>query len=201
MIGLLILIIGTTSGYDFKCPAKAEWRLRAIVSCYSEYKYACLFNLLEEKYMENCSNTDQSSIGSKLVFQPLFNLGECNARRYQPIVFTTLGNSECIYSKSKCAEEGQVIFNNDSSSRDVTCRCDYTKGYAFVTKPKNRCFCKPSEEDCSCVKVTCAKLTRGEAFVSIYDRYIHLSKEDSIFLILFSLVLFLYTQNNRKNNY
>ncbi|CAG2204511.1 unnamed protein product [Mytilus edulis] len=97
--------------------------------------------------------------GSKLVFQPLFNLAECNAGRYQPIVFTTHGNSECIFSKSKCADEGQVVFRNDSSSNDVTCRCDYTKQYAFVTKPKNRCVCNPSEEDCSCFRVPCTKLS------------------------------------------
>ncbi|CAC5411445.1 unnamed protein product [Mytilus coruscus] len=96
---------------------------------------------------------------SKLVFQPLFNLANCNAGRYQPIVFTTHGNSECIYSKSKCTEEGQVVVSNDSLSSDAACRCDYTKGYAFVTKPKNSCFCKPSEEDCSCFIVTCTKLS------------------------------------------
>ncbi|CAC5383849.1 unnamed protein product [Mytilus coruscus] len=159
MIFLLILIIGTATGYDLKCPAKAEWRLRAHVSCYSEDKYVCLFNLLEEKYMENCLGSDQSSIGSKLVFQPLFNLAECNAGRFQPIVFTTYGNSECIFFKSKCAEEGQVVFSNGSTSADTACRCDYTKGYAFVTRPKNSCFCKPSEEDCSCFRVTCTKLS------------------------------------------
>ncbi|XP_052086073.1 uncharacterized protein LOC127723463 isoform X2 [Mytilus californianus] len=159
MIFLLILIIGTATGYDLKCPAKAEWRLRAHVSCYSEDKYVCLFNLLEEKYMENCLGSDQSSIGSKLVFQPLFNLAECNAERFQPFVFTTHGHSECIFRKSKCVEEGQVIFNNGSSSNDVACRCDYTKGYAFVTRPKNICFCIPFEEDCSCLRVTCTKLS------------------------------------------
>ncbi|CAG2200452.1 unnamed protein product [Mytilus edulis] len=98
---------------------------------------------------------------SKLVFQLLFNLAECNTGRYQPIVFTTHGNSECIYSKSKCTDEGQVVFRNDSSSRDVACRCDYTKGYAFVTKPKNSCFCKPSEEDCSCFRARCIQLSQG----------------------------------------
>ncbi|VDI73476.1 Hypothetical predicted protein, partial [Mytilus galloprovincialis] len=82
-----------------------------------------------------------------------------NAGRYQPIVFTTHGNSECIYSKLKCADEGQVVFSNISSSNDVTCRCDYTKRYAFVTKPKNRCVCNPSEEDCSCFRVPCTKLS------------------------------------------
>ncbi|CAG2192230.1 unnamed protein product [Mytilus edulis] len=161
MIFLLILIIGTATGYDLKCPAKAEWRLKGNISCSSEDKYVCLFHLLEEKYMENCLGSDRSSIGSKLVFQPLFNLAECDTGRYQPIVFTTHGNSDCIYSKSKCADEGQLVFSNDSSSTDTACRCDYRQGYAFVTRPKNRCFCNPSDADCSCYKSTCTKLSAG----------------------------------------
>ncbi|CAG2188188.1 unnamed protein product [Mytilus edulis] len=156
-----LIILVTATGYDIKCPAKAEWRLRGNISCSSEDKYVCLFHLLENKYMENCLGLDLSRIGSKLVFQPLFNLAECDAERYQPIVFTTHGNSECIYSKSKCADEGQVVYSNGSSSADTACRCDHTNGYAFVTRPKNSCFCKPSEEDCSCVRVTCTNLPRG----------------------------------------
>ncbi|VDI83687.1 coiled-coil and C2 domain-containing protein 1 [Mytilus galloprovincialis] len=163
MIFLLILIIGTATGYDLKCPAKAQWRLKGNISCSSEDKYVCLFHLLEEKYMENCSGSDQSSIGSKLVFQPLFNLAVCDAGRYQPIVFTTHGNSDCIYSKSKCADEGQLVFSNNSSSADTACRCDYTQGYAFVTQPKNRCFCNPSDADCSCYRSTCTKLSAGNS--------------------------------------
>ncbi|XP_071142534.1 uncharacterized protein [Mytilus edulis] len=156
---LLLLILVTATGYDIKCPAKAEWRLRGNISCSSEDKYVCLFHSLEMKYTENCLGLDLSRIGSKLVFQPLFNLAKCNAGRYQPIVFTTHGNSECIYSKSKCADEGQLEFSNDSSSADTACRCDYTKGYAFVTRPKNRCFCNPSDEDCSCFRSTCTTLS------------------------------------------
>lgn len=51
------------TGYDLQCPAKSEWRLRANISCYSENKYVCLFNLLENKYEENCLGSDLSSIG------------------------------------------------------------------------------------------------------------------------------------------
>lgn len=98
------------------------------------------------------------------MFQPLFNLAECNDGRYQPVVFTTHGNSECFLIKSKCSEEGQVLYSNGSSSVDITCRCDYTQGYAFVSKPKNSCFCLPSEEDCSCFRVNCSKLSPGEIF-------------------------------------
>ncbi|CAG2249013.1 unnamed protein product [Mytilus edulis] len=151
-----------TAGYNLKCPARAEWKLRGNISCSAEDKYVCLFHLLDQKYMENCLGSDRSSIGSKLVFQPLFNLAECNSGRYQPIVFTTHGNSECIYSQSKCTAEGQVVFSNGSARTDNTCRCDYTKGYAFVTRPKNSCFCNPSDEDCSCFRVTCTKLSADD---------------------------------------
>lgn len=103
-----------------------------------------------------------SLIGSKLVFQPLFNLADCDANTFQPIVFTTHGNSDCLLLKSKCDEEGQVVYSNGSFSNDTVCSCDYTEGYAFVSKPKNSCFCKPSEEDCSCFRVKCSKLSTGE---------------------------------------
>ncbi|CAC5371715.1 unnamed protein product [Mytilus coruscus] len=180
MVILMILIIGTATGYDLQCPAQSEWRLRANVSCYSEDKYVCLFHLLENKYEENCLGSDQSSIGSMLVFQPLFNLAECNIGRYQPIVFTTHGNIECLLIKSKCTGEGQVVYNNGSNSTDITCRCDYKKGYAFVSRPKNTCFCIPSEEDCSCLSVTCPQLspdyqciTEGEILMNKACREIH----------------------------
>lgn len=101
-----------------------------------------------------------------LVFQPLFNIAECNSGRYQPIVFNTHGNSECILLKSKCDEEGQVLHSNGTSASDTTCRCDYTKRYAFVSKQKNSCFCNPSEEDCSCFRMSCEKLSPGELFNS-----------------------------------
>lgn len=60
-----------------------------------------------------------------------------------------------------CDDEGQIIHNPGSPSTDTACRCDYTKGYAFISSPANRCFCIPSEEDCSCFRVTCIKLSPG----------------------------------------
>ncbi|CAG2205881.1 unnamed protein product [Mytilus edulis] len=166
-------IIGTVTAYDLKCPAKAEWRFRANVSCYSETKYVCLFHLLQVKYEENCLGSDQSSIGSQLVFQPLFNLAECNTDRYQPIVFTTYGNSECILIKSKCAGEGQVVYSDESPSKDITCRCDYTRGYVHVSKPQNSCFCIPSEEDCSCFRVNCTKLSPDYQCITDQERMVN----------------------------
>ncbi|CAC5411139.1 unnamed protein product [Mytilus coruscus] len=152
-------IIETAITYEFKCPAHAEWRLRAKISCLAEDKYVCLFHLPKQKYQDNCLGSKRSSIGSNLVFQPLFNIAECKAGRYQPIVFNTHGNSECILLNSKCDEEGQVVYRNGTSDHDITCRCDYTKGYAFVSKTENNCFCKPAEEDCSCFRVKCTELS------------------------------------------
>lgn len=42
-----------------------------------------------------------------------------------------------------------------STSKDTTCRCDYTRGYSFVLQPKHITNCVPSEEDCSCYIKPC----------------------------------------------
>ena len=79
----------------------------------------------------------------------------CNDAHYQPIPFVTTGNSDCIFRKSLCTEEGQILFSNGTTKTDSTCRCDYKQGYAFVTVPRNKCSCRPSEEDCSCYLKKC----------------------------------------------
>lgn len=153
------MVKGVVTGLMFYCPTQSEWRYRADAVCSSEDKYVCLFNLLEKKNNEDCTGSELSNIGSKLVFQPLFNHAECNTRSYQPFIFTTIGNSDCTFLKSTCNEEGQVIYSNGSSIDDVACRCDYTKRYAFVKNPRSPCFCKPAEEDCSCFRVNCKNLS------------------------------------------
>jgi hypothetical protein len=45
------------------------------------------------------------------------------------------------------SEEGQVKYNMaETTTNDTKCRCDYTRGYAFVEKPRNTCYCIPSPE-------------------------------------------------------
>ncbi|XP_076072010.1 uncharacterized protein LOC143043715 [Mytilus galloprovincialis] len=66
------------------------------------------------------------------------------------------GNSRCIYKKSFCNEEGQVYSNNGTLKKNRICRCDYTRGYDFVVRPNRRCYCEPSEEDCSCYLKLCS---------------------------------------------
>lgn len=55
-----------------------------------------------------------------------------------------------------CKGEGQVLYNNGTLISDRACRCDYTKGYKFIKQPEKKCFCIPSEEDCSCYLDKCA---------------------------------------------
>lgn len=94
--------------------------------------------------------------GSKLVFEPNFNKADCSKQRYQPFPFSTEGNSNCVYQKSFCNAEGQIVNTVGSSINDTTCRCDFLKGYRFVNKPKHNCYCIPSQEDCSCHKLYCS---------------------------------------------
>ncbi|CAC5390359.1 unnamed protein product [Mytilus coruscus] len=81
----------------------------------------------------------------------------CSSERYQPwpIKFYTNISTNCIFLKSVCNEEGQVVYGEGNRNTDTTCRCDYTSGYNFLVKPRHICFCVPSEEDCSCYLKTC----------------------------------------------
>lgn len=88
------------------------------------------------------------------MFQPTnYNFAKCRADRYQPKAFVTNGNTDCIFQKSSCSEEGQVVCKNLSTEEDAACICDYTKGYTFVSNTMNPCYCVPSKEDCSCFKL------------------------------------------------
>lgn len=94
-------------------------------------------------------------LGSKLIFEPFFNKAECSYKRYQPFPFSTDGSSNCVYQKSACNEDGQYVFHKGISKNDTTCGCNFLKGYTFITKPRHKCYCMPSEEDCSCYKHAC----------------------------------------------
>ncbi|CAG2195661.1 unnamed protein product [Mytilus edulis] len=63
--------------------------------------------------------------------------------------------TNCIYAKSLCSEEGQIVYTEDSSKNDKTCRCDYRRNYSFTKTPKHVCYCIPTEEDCSCYIKAC----------------------------------------------
>lgn len=97
-------------------------------------------------------------LGSKLIYEPFFNKAYCSYERYQPFPFSTDGSSKCLYQKTFCSEKGQYVFQKGSIRSDISCGCDLTRGYEFVSMPKHECYCIPSEEDCSCQKIPCNDL-------------------------------------------
>lgn len=89
-----------------------------------------------------------------MVIQGGLNGRTCADGRYQPFIFWTNGSSEC-FQKPSCGVEGQLIVNEQSASKDRTCRCDYDRGYSFPLQPKTITYCVPSEEKCSCYRKQC----------------------------------------------
>ncbi|XP_052073063.1 uncharacterized protein LOC127711152 isoform X2 [Mytilus californianus] len=155
LIHVICIAIAVTLGYKVRCPDAGEWRFRGRKFNCGTTQYVCLFHSLRNINHENCDGLDYSSIGSKLIFEPSFNKALCNYNRYQPFPFSTDGSSKYVFQKSFCNEKGQYVFHKGSLKSDITCGCDLSSGYHFVSKPKNTCFCVPSEEDCSCHKLHC----------------------------------------------
>lgn len=155
---VFIFQIGITyvEPYNFKCPTQGNWKFRANAKCNNTLKYFCLFNIAERKYVEGCKEPDWDRKGSKRIFSGSFTRGNCSKNRYQPFIFKTNESmTDCVFAKSICREEGQIIYQGDSPKKDRTCRCDYAKNYAFIKIPRNFCYCIPSEEDCSCYMRSC----------------------------------------------
>ncbi|CAC5400771.1 unnamed protein product [Mytilus coruscus] len=144
------------ASYKLRCPSQANWKIRAKGKCNSIMNYFCLYNNVEEKYVEGCYGPDWDRRGSKRVFAGSFTRGKCMQNRFQPFYFQTNESmSDCIYSKSLCSEEGQILYNDDSTKVDRTCRCNHKKNFAFIKTPKNLCYCIPTEEDCYCYIKPC----------------------------------------------
>ncbi|CAC5416345.1 unnamed protein product [Mytilus coruscus] len=145
-----------TESYDFKCPSQASWRLRAHVKCNSTKTYFFLYNNVAGTFVEGCDGPDWDRKGSKRIFAGDFSRGICKHKRFQPILFLTNGSmTDCIYEKSLCNEEGQVVYGDNSTKDDRSCRCDHKQNFAFIKNPRNLCFCIPTEEDCSCHVKSC----------------------------------------------
>lgn len=99
----------------------------------------------------------QLVLGYIIVWSGNLNGQICDSQRYQPIRYFNSDGSDCILRKSVCNEEGQIIVEDGSPISDRRCRCDYRRGYSFVSEPKNKCTCIPSIEDCSCYFKHCPK--------------------------------------------
>ncbi|CAC5389978.1 unnamed protein product [Mytilus coruscus] len=152
----LWIFVLSVESYSLKCPSQASWKLRAQVTCNSTLKYFCLYNSVIGEYVEGCNGPDWDRKGSKRIYAGDFSRGDCIKQRFHPFIFWTNGSvSDCIYAKSICGEEGQVVYRDNSSKDDRTCRCDYENNYSFIRTPRNFCYCLPSEEDCSCYIKSC----------------------------------------------
>ncbi|XP_071124484.1 uncharacterized protein [Mytilus edulis] len=157
---LIFLWISSNYSYRLQCPDVSQRPLRASGYCTASLrsKYTCLFDTNQISFSEQCNiNPDFVTPGEKYVITGNIRNVDCSSDRYQPFRLWSNVSGECLYTKSLCDGEGQVVFNNGSRIEDRRCRCDYTKGYKFIKRPKMNCSCKPSEEDCFCYISLCPK--------------------------------------------
>ncbi|XP_076070597.1 uncharacterized protein LOC143042213 [Mytilus galloprovincialis] len=146
--------------FTFQCPVQSHWKLRAETYCGLGKSYFCLYDKNEQNFTEFCRDADDfDAPGQKLIVagssKGTLQGTDCDGNFYQPYKFLSSGNSRCVYKRSDCSEEGQVVYRNGTEKNDRSCRCDYTRGYDFVTRPNHQCLCVPSKEDCSCYHKTC----------------------------------------------
>jgi hypothetical protein len=110
--------------------------------------------------MNNVCNSKKKSGNFSIIrgIREHIDYQKCPPERYQPKLVMSNDYYQCQFRKSGCSEEGQVKYNMaETTTNDTKCRCDYTRSYAFVEKPRNTCYCIPSEEDCSCYLNKCHK--------------------------------------------
>ncbi|CAG2222956.1 PARP10_14_15 [Mytilus edulis] len=139
-------------------PNHSQWSLRARAFCpLDPSKYSCIQNEHIKGYTEGCSVAEFERGGMKIILRGNLDAGPCSVERYQPgqIKFLTNVSSECIFSKSNCNEEGQMLHDKGSPTQDVACRCDLTQNYDLISRQTASRYCKPSEGDCSCFKKQC----------------------------------------------
>ncbi|CAC5407952.1 unnamed protein product [Mytilus coruscus] len=154
----IYLFVSTTHSYRIQCPDISQRSLRASGYCTSSFKshYTCLYDTNNFSFFEQCiEDPDYVKPGEKYVITGSLRNVDCSKKRYQPFSLWSNVSGECLYQKSLCKGDGQVVFDNGSSTIDRKCRCDFTKGYKFVQRPVHICFCIPSEEDCSCNIIKC----------------------------------------------
>ncbi|VDI82026.1 Hypothetical predicted protein [Mytilus galloprovincialis] len=156
-LAIVIHVMFFAFAIGIPCPHSSQWKLRGSGFCNNTYPwYNCLYDENRMQYTEFCRNHPKfQRPGYKFIIRGNLDGKQCEDTYYQPIKFWTNGSSNCIFKKSTCNEEGQVAFNNGNGTSNRKCRCDYTAGYAFVTKPNAKCFCDPEQEDCACYLTTC----------------------------------------------
>ncbi|XP_076097443.1 uncharacterized protein LOC143067791 [Mytilus galloprovincialis] len=160
-----MFLIQCVMAYKDRCPQFIERYLHINYTitrgkCSEETPLHCLLKdnteTLKQSYYKNCKSWDWVSKGFYPVLRGKYiDYEKCEAEKYQPFNFLSNENHRCYFVKSYCAEEGQIEHMIGDEASDRTCKCDYTKQYAFHTIPRNKVFCIPSEEECTCFKKTC----------------------------------------------
>ena len=125
----------------------------------------------------------------------------CPSDRYQPFAYSTNEINECIYMKSNCTEEGQIISDHGTGTHDSGCKCDYTKGYTYVTPPINSCNCHPVLEDCSCYAMKCFNTTYELSPGTLDCHVCYLSHALRMQFVLFYFFLLLVFFMSRKKTH
>lgn len=116
----------------------------------------CLDDENEKQYNEVCVEEEIiQREGYKTIFRGGIDGVPCSTNNYQPFSHSSTTGGSCAMVKTSCNEEGQLIYDDGSSTTDRSCRCDYRVGYDYVALPSNKCFCKPTIEDCSCYMKYC----------------------------------------------
>ncbi|XP_076071558.1 uncharacterized protein LOC143042939 [Mytilus galloprovincialis] len=149
----IILFTSTTYSYLLQCPDISQRPFRAQAYCTSRLRseYTCLYDTNRIIFSEQCNkNPDYVTRGEKYVITGRLRNVDCSSERYQPFPLWANVSGVCLFRKTPCEEEGQVVFNSGNLISDGACRCDFSKGYKFIQQPKQKCFCIPSDEDCSC---------------------------------------------------
>ncbi|XP_052097936.1 carboxy-terminal kinesin 2-like [Mytilus californianus] len=155
---IIFLLISPTDSYRLQCPDISQRLLRASGYCTSilRWEYTCLYDTNRLRFSEQCEkNQDYVRPGERYVITGSLRNVDCSSKQYQPFSLWSNISGVCLYQKTPCVGQGQVIFSNGSLIEDRKCRCDYTKGYTFIQRPKQNCSCNPSEEDCSCYISEC----------------------------------------------
>ncbi|XP_076090563.1 obscurin-like protein 1 [Mytilus galloprovincialis] len=158
----LWLVIKAVSAFNLTCPHPGQWNYTAEAKNCSITNYICLLaDIVADVELEITEDCRPGPRRERKGFKTELNKGNfnrknCSSKHFQPFKFSSLKNSRCVFEKSNCSEEGQVSSDNGTSIRDVRCRCNYLKGYAFLANTSNLCSCIPSEEDCTCFKKSCS---------------------------------------------
>lgn len=154
------LLVMLTTSMHHVCPDSSQRKLAAEALCNTTHSwFNCLYDENKMIYTQFCRNQpDFQRPGYKFIIRGSLDGTPCNANKFQPFKFWTNSSSDCVFKKTNCIEEGQVVFDKGNSTSDRKCRCDYTSGYAFVVHPRNNCYCDHELEDCSCYLLHCQQL-------------------------------------------